>query len=289
MSSRPPAFANVGEHLDAHLAWLRELLAWQVDVTRAAFGALAADEYRGLHVPDAEVELLRTEPTGMPPELLRRRDQLTHARSELASAEARSVAAGVRIPLARVTALFGLSSFERDVLLVALASELDTRFERLFGYIQDDVTKKRPTVDLTLRLLTRSPPERVAARASFGPDSPLVRHRLLHVFDDAQRHATLLTRFIKADDRIVAELLAAAPDDVPLDTGIATAITIERPRRVLEELLLNENLLARLRATVLERHSGLVLALQGTYGSGRLALAQGLTALEDRPLIVADI
>ncbi len=287
MSTPPPAFANAAEHLAAHLAWLRELLAWQVDVTRGTFGALAADEYRGLYVPDAEVELLRAGPTGMAPELVARRAELSAARAELAVKEAATIGLGVRLPLARLASLFGLSEFERDVMLLGLAAELDLRFERLFGYIQDDVTKKRPTVNLAFRLLTGSPAERVAARAAFWPTGPLVRHRILQVFEDGQRQAPLLARYFKIDDRIVAELLADSPEAAPLDAAIAPSITIERPQRALEDLLLGDDLSNRLQATARERRGGLVIALQGTYGSGRLAVAQALTTLEDRPLLIA--
>jgi hypothetical protein len=287
MAIAPPAVSTAAEHLAAHLAWLRELLAWQVDVTRGTFGALAADEYRGLYVPDAEVELLRTGPTAISPQLAARRAELTVARADLAAAETAALDQGVRLPLPRLAALFGLSGFDRDVLLLGLAAELDLRFERLFGYIQDDVTKKRPTVDLALRLLTNSPAERVAARAAFGPTGPLVRHRLLHVYEDGQRQAPLLARYFKVEDRIVAELLADSPESAPVDAAIATAVSFERPRRPLEGLLLAADLGGRLQATVRERRGGLVLALQGTYGSGRLAVAQALTTLENRPMLVA--
>src|SRR5215467_10620282 len=108
MSTTPPAFATAAEHLAAHLDWLRELLAWQVDVTRSTFGALAADEYRGLYVPDAEVELLRSGPTGLAEPLVTRRNELAKTRAELAAAEAASVAAGVHLPLVRLARLFDL-------------------------------------------------------------------------------------------------------------------------------------------------------------------------------------
>ncbi len=286
MTARP-AFANATEHLARYLAWLRELLAWQVDATRASFGALAADEYRGLYVPDAEVELLRAGPSGMAPELVTRRAELAAARADLADSETTAVAAGIRFPLARIGQIFGLSAFERDVLLVGVAAELDLRFERLFGYIQDDVTKKRPTVELTLRLLTQSPAERIAARASFGPAGALVRYRLIQVFEDGQRHSPLLARYIKVDDRIVAELLGDSAETAPVDAAIAGAVTVERPDRALDGLLLSDDLVNRLRATVRGRRGGLVIGLQGTYGSGRLAVAQALAKLEDRPLLIA--
>ncbi len=287
MAARPGNFTTTAEHLSAHLAWLRELLAWQVDVTRASFGTLAADEYRGLYVADSEIELLREAPDGMAPELVARRAELTAARVELAENESVAASAGIDLPIVRLTRLFDLSNFERDVLLLALAAELDLRFERLFGYIQDDVTKKRPTVELALKLLTQSPAGRVAARAAFGPTGALVRHRLVHVFEDGQRHAPLLARYLKVDDRIVAELLSDSSETAPLDATIAGSVTVERPGRVLADLLLADGLGDRLRATVCDRRGGLVIALQGPYGSGRLAVAQALATIEDRPLLIA--
>src|SRR5688500_11002478 len=50
----------------------------------------------------------------------------------------------------RLQAVYDLSSFDLDVLVVALAPEIDARYERLFAFIQDDVTRKRPTVDVAL-------------------------------------------------------------------------------------------------------------------------------------------
>jgi hypothetical protein len=47
-----------------------------------------------------------------------------------------------------VQTLFHLSSFDVDTLLVCLAPELHRNYEKLYAYLQDDVTKKRPTVDL---------------------------------------------------------------------------------------------------------------------------------------------
>ena len=42
---------------------------------------------------------------------------------------------------------------EREVLVICLAAEVNLKYERLYAYLHDDVTKKRPTVDLVLRLL----------------------------------------------------------------------------------------------------------------------------------------
>ena len=108
---------------------------------------------------------------------------------------------------------FGLSEFERDFLFVALAPELDTKYERLFGYIQDDVTKKRPAVELALNLITASPAEKWGRLGRLGGDEVLVRSRLVTLVEDGGRpRGPLLSRYVKVDDRVVAYLLGN--DDV---------------------------------------------------------------------------
>ncbi|GAA3300110.1 hypothetical protein GCM10020295_40030 [Streptomyces cinereospinus] len=47
---------------------------------------------------------------------------------------------------------FGLTPLDLDLLLVAVAPDLDARFERLYGYLNDDLTRRRPTVGLALEL-----------------------------------------------------------------------------------------------------------------------------------------
>ena len=293
------------------VAWLRRLLAWQVDLTRQSFGALADDEYRGLYIPDAEAELLLAGLPAPPPALAERRAALAAERAALEARWAAAEAAGADVPLRRLARLFGLGPFEADALLLALAPELDLRLERVIAYIQDDVTRKRPAVDLALRLLCAAPGEALAARAAFAPGAPLLRHRLVQLVEDGQRNAPLLARYLKVDDRVVAELLGQPA----LDAQVAPFLAESRPARTLDELVLPPGLAERLRQawaaaspvdltpaaarlplSAAERGSGgevgrpgLVLALQGGYGSGRRAVAEALCAEAGLPLVAADL
>src|SRR5204862_695077 len=99
----PPQSAEAGgdsaDHLHALLGWLHRLLAWQVALTRQTYGALADDEYRGLYIPDAEIEILGADPFALPPELAELRARL-HAERELIEARALAAqAAGAEAPL----------------------------------------------------------------------------------------------------------------------------------------------------------------------------------------------
>jgi len=65
--------------------------------------------------------------------------------------------------LARLRQVFDLSPFDVDVCLVALAPDLDLRYERLYAYLQDNMAKKRPTIDLALNLLCPSAADKIVS------------------------------------------------------------------------------------------------------------------------------
>ncbi|MBC8161783.1 MAG: ATP-binding protein [Roseiflexaceae bacterium] len=297
-SQTTPVFGSAADHLHAMLGWLHRLLAWQIALTRQTYGALAEDEYRGLYVPDAEVDILAASAAQVPPELLEQRAALERERLALDEAAHAAYDGGADLPLIRLSRLFGLSTFECDLLLLALAPEVDLRYERLYAYIQDDVTKKRPTVDLALRLLCIDAQQRIAVRRAFEADAPLQQQQLLHLFEDGQRHAPLLARFMKLDDRIVAEMLldgsrtsgdeptvAGSGRRVPAEPGLLAFTSVKLPQRRFQDLVLPDEFAGLLRRTVVEHGGRLVLALQGKYGSGRGAIAEALCSEAGTPLL----
>lgn len=271
-------------HLSSLLGWLQRLLAWQIMVTRETYGELADDEYRGLYIPDAEVELLTDSAPTMSPELAAQRRVLEDERQQIEERLLASEEGGAN-PLIRVGQLFALGRFERDLLLLALAPEIDLRYERLYAYIQDDVTKKRPSVDLALRIFCIDPAARLAMRSVFASDGPLLRRRLIQLYDDGQRQSSLLARAIKIDERILAELLGQMAVDAPL----APFVTRTLPQRSISDLVLPPALLGQLRQTMSGGPDRLVIALQGSYGSGRGAIAEALCAEAGMPLLKVDL
>ncbi len=112
---------------------------------------------------------------------------------------------------------FGLAGFDLDVMLLALAPELDVRYERLYGYLQDDVTRKRPTVDLALNLFSSDASEKLALRARLAPDAPLIRNGLVRLLPDpSQVQPPLATHSIKPDEQILRLLLGGSHLDLRL-------------------------------------------------------------------------
>jgi hypothetical protein len=103
---------------------------------------------------------------------------------------------------------FGLDAIDLDILLIALAPEIDLRYERLFAYLHDDITRQKPSVDLALNLLCASREAKLVARACFAPGSPLIRHRLLRVLADNYDCAMpLLAMSLKVEEPVIRFLL----------------------------------------------------------------------------------
>ncbi|WKV76216.1 ATP-binding protein [Streptomyces sp. PCS3-D2] len=111
-------------------------------------------------------------------------------------------------PLGILVARFGLDPLDVDLLLVALAPDLDARFERLYGYLNDDLTRRRPTVGLALDLCGHG--HFSAARFRLSPEAPLVAGGLLEVTEPERPP---LSRVLAVPDRVTAHLLGGtAPD-----------------------------------------------------------------------------
>ena len=144
-------------------------------------------------------------------------DAVTEIRAGIDQRAVESIRLGVDLRMLRLAGLFSLTRFDLDVLLVCLAPELDARYDRFYGYLHDDVTRKRPTVDLTLNLLCRTLPEKLAMRSRFEANSPLIEQRLIQVFDDpSQPQLTLLAQCLRLDSRVVQYLLGSENIDARL-------------------------------------------------------------------------
>ncbi|MFG3490617.1 AAA family ATPase [Streptomyces sp. NPDC047972] len=188
---RPSAPDALWTRLAAVEARVREAVA-----ARRAVDPDPDDPYRGQYLaPDAAARIL-DEPPGL----------------GLPRAEPWRPPAGSLLGV--LAERFGLTPLDVDLLLVATAPDLDARFERLYGYLNDDLTRRRPTVGLALELcgLDGTSP----ARFRLAPGAPLVDHGLLEVTEPERPP---LSRVLAVPDRITAHLLGDGRPDARL-TGV---------------------------------------------------------------------
>src|SRR6185369_11410803 len=111
-------------------------------------------------------------------------------------------------PVEALRGIWDFTEFDTSVLLLAVAPEIDLGYERIYAYLQDDVTKRWPTVDLALSLLCDTQDARLEQRTRFAPDAPLMRSGLLRLaVDSGKSDAPLLAHQLRLDERAVSLLL----------------------------------------------------------------------------------
>ena len=124
----------------------------------------------------------------------------------IAARKAASAREKVRLPLPHLCEIFRLSPFEEQCLVIASAPELDVRYEKIYAFLQDDVTRKRPTVGLMLDLLCETAEDAVTARPVFAARAPLLKYHFCRLGDGAAEVSSL-SRSLKLDERITDCLL----------------------------------------------------------------------------------
>lgn len=280
-------FAGAAEHLAFELDLLALRLERQVHRLRAQ-NRFSDDPFRGLYISDAQADALlgaAASPTGEGAEALAARiAAVAELRRERLAA---SAAAGIRLPLADLAAGFGLGELEWDLVLIALAPEVDLAWESLYAYAQNDVTRRRPTVQLALDLVGGGPEERLAARACLAPEGALLACRLLRLGEDGQdRDPPLTGRYLKLEER-VAEFLLGVDS---LDRALLPFVDRVPAAPGLGRLAVSTDLLRHLRLALptLARGAG-VAVLEGPRGSGRRAAAAALAGELGRPLLACDL
>ncbi|MFB8032843.1 AAA family ATPase [Streptomyces sp. NPDC056004] len=177
--------------------------------------------------------------------------------------------------IGRLAESFGLVELDVDLLLVALAPDIDSRFEQLYGYLNDDLTRRRPTIGLALELCGL--PAASSGRFRFSPSAPLIAGGLLEV-RDAER--PLLSRVLRVPDRIGAYLLG----DDEIDGRLRGLVRAVGPGAAPDSGTDNGPEVLRV-ASALGTGSGLVHLLDRGGDPGRLAV-EALLAAGRRPLVV---
>lgn len=166
---------------------------------------------------------------------------------------------------------FDLTAFDVEILVVALAPDVDARFERFYGYLHDDVTRRRATIGLAFGLAGVAPSDPVA-RGRVAPGAPLIDGGLV-VVEEPER--PFLSRSLAVPERVTAWCLG----DEGVDWQVEGASWPVEPRRGAEADRL---------AVVLRRGSGL-LYLRERPGAAGADLAAGVLAAAGLSPLVVDV
>jgi len=270
--------------IDIHIK--REIYRWQLA------GQEPSDNFRGLYVSDQQAIDMMDRPictnwgySGIfkSENIQSFEESLTQANLNAKAIANTLYSQGHKPQLHHLRDIFGLSDFDVDVLLICLAPSFDLRYENIFGYLQDNITRKNPSVNLVIDLLSETGPNRIEKYAHFSDSAPLFRNHLIRFnSENGSNQSLLLRKTITLDPTISAWLFGEYQPDPQ----------IRRYTRICHGPYFPENLL--LPDAIL---SQLELAIKGVpilifYGPDQIrkdAAASYISTLQKRPLIKVDL
>lgn len=178
----------------ARLAVVEERVRTLVAARRAVDPA-PDDPLKGLYLTEAAIDaVLDNDAPGLPP--LVRDEQPSD----------------VNLRLPQLADAFALTPLDVDLLLIAMAPDLDARFEQLYGYLNDDVSQRRATLRLAFDLLG-IPATDGTVRSRLDAQAPLVDGGLIEIGEPAR---PFLTRVLRVPDVVTAYLLGDSASDPTL-------------------------------------------------------------------------
>lgn len=268
------------EDLLSALQQLDLLLEYAVKNAQTAYATEpATDPYRGLYISQDDIERDLVREPGISPLLSNEVDLEKIFAQEISSSPA----------LIWLYQSFHLSLFDLVLVLIALAPEIDLRYERIYAYLQDDVTRKRPSVDLALNLLCASASEKLKRLSHFAPDAPLVRHGLLVLLSEPnQIQPPLLAHYLKLDEQVVHYLLG----EERLDSRLSKFCRLRQPEYLLEQLTLSKEIqqaLATLSEQAHQTQQPLRFYFYGLQGVGKSRAAEAVANHLGVPILTADL
>ena len=203
----------------------------------------------------------------------------------------RSLENGVWLALPQLAERFHLSEAEEKCLLICLAPELDSKYEKIYAYLQDDVTRNKPSIELVLKLLCTSASDRMDFRKMFDPQAPLMKYQLLQLPETGYSVQTL-SGFLAVDPQIVRFVLGIRETDPRLAPAVQRA---DAGNPVPEWMPIRQDWAERIGSIIRsewnkreQERKKLIFALSGPHGSGKRMLAENVCRDLGLPLIIAD-
>jgi SpoVK/Ycf46/Vps4 family AAA+-type ATPase len=291
-------YRNSLEHILDELQLLDVELGFAISKLRENGGKSNWSDFSGLYVSDHEVEdALKKDTLGIAPTDMsndtRILTQIQQIRAKIDERKIQSTMLGTRLYLEHISNSLSLSPFETKIVIICLAPEIDSKYEKLYAYIQNDVTKKRPTVGFVLELLCKHIEEKVENRTYFSESAPLFKFNVLEFGIESNRNESyLLSRPLKLNDHVVDIMLL---EHDTINPKIRASSTLVQPTdnfgyiNLYEEL--RSNLLNYIKQHIVaaSRLCSQVFYLHGSYGAGKKTLAKSICQDLKMRLIITDI
>lgn len=290
----PEYFKTSIEHVFSELKRVDVLIQMAVEKARLIYHS--NDQFRGLYISDDEIDQCLTEPIGIP--RWRYNNYSESNVSEMALYEdiksnnnaitEQSKIRNIELRLDRLKEKFQLPDFDVDVILICLLAEVDLSYEKIYAYLQDDISKKQPEINLIFNLLCVSTKEVISYRNRFSQNAPLIKHRLINLESTPDKtDCSFLTKNLRLDSYITSFLLDFDGVDERLSDCVHVAIASEA-----DDIGLNQKNIISQYDNILKENinkkSSIHFYLQGEDESEKQNFAKHLSSSNNKSLLIVN-
>ena len=254
------------------------------------------DKFRGLFISEQEINSLfqNIDPNSLPEEedadIEDLKAPLAKVEENINSKKLNSLKNNVYLSLPHLSKLFGLTKFEEEVIIICLAPELDKKYEKLYSYLNDDITQKNPTLDLILNLTCKNKEEKMLARSFLSKQATLFKENILQIIDDEQNKTTFPSSSVKLDERIVNFLLEMSVGEPSIETFSKLHTSNKSIKHiVMDKITTSLNPIITRYLDGKSSSEKLLINFYGPKGCGKKSTAQSLCVNHNFPLLSIDL
>ena len=170
----------------------------------------------------------------------------------------------VFIPLEYLCGVFDLSEFEKFAVFMSFAVEVDRKYEKVFGYFNDYVSARYPTIQTVCLIYDSDPDAYMSHMTVFHPESKLMKYFFEE--DKSGRSGTQL----KLHDTIVSFLFDSELETIVLPEFLDLYLPDEKPSNIRVHNDIQVQIRSYLSNYDNPKMRRVVLNLNGPSGIGRL-------------------
>ena len=200
------------EHIFAELQRVDFLV--QITVTKAHLIYNSDDQFQGLYISENDIDRYRSLPLGAPNWITSKNSDVVdycgnmqERKQEIDKLAKESKRQSIELRLMRLKEVFNLSNQDIDILFISLLSEVDTRYEKIFAYLHDDMSKKQMSVGLLLNLMSEGLESGMRCRERLNASSPLLFNMLVEINQESVSSAVSSLASTVSIDKRIAEYL----------------------------------------------------------------------------------
>ncbi len=181
------------------------------------------------------------------------------------------------LPLEYLCQAFDLNDFEKHCLLLGMVVHYDRVYEKIFGYIQDDISLKYPTLDTVVKLFSPQASDKDVLKYSLIFERKLAKYFFLR----ADYGWPKLAFPLQLDKRILDIIVGN------VEEGIPPFLRVFNPEETLPPLIIHKEIQDSIQNIINNKRSK-IFYFYGPPGSGKRLQVKHLARSLERALIFVD-